>query len=156
MLPFFAFRNKTFIHTIIIQLYFLDMTMEVLNPTTDSPIHAHGLGLGASGLVRKKSWLEQCWSRISKSLRRLQSTGEHTKIRPRIAELMAIRSASMALGSWRLTDTTLYVTLEPCAMCAEPSFRLELPVSCLAHGIRRPAPAGQSAILWQRPGLITR
>lgn len=34
------------------------------------------------------------------------------------AELMAIRSASMALGSWRLTGTTLYVTLEPCAMCA--------------------------------------
>jgi tRNA(adenine34) deaminase len=34
------------------------------------------------------------------------------------AELMAIRSASMSLGSWRLTGTTLYVTLEPCAMCA--------------------------------------
>jgi len=34
------------------------------------------------------------------------------------AELMAIRSASMTLGSWRLTGTTLYVTLEPCAMCA--------------------------------------
>ena len=34
------------------------------------------------------------------------------------AELNAIRSAAVALGSWRLTDTTLYVTLEPCAMCA--------------------------------------
>jgi len=34
------------------------------------------------------------------------------------AELTAIRSASMSLGSWRLTGTTLYVTLEPCAMCA--------------------------------------
>jgi tRNA(adenine34) deaminase len=34
------------------------------------------------------------------------------------AELLAIRSAAEALGSWRLTDTTLYVTLEPCAMCA--------------------------------------
>jgi tRNA(adenine34) deaminase len=34
------------------------------------------------------------------------------------AELMAIRSASMTLGSWRLTGTTIYVTLEPCAMCA--------------------------------------
>jgi len=34
------------------------------------------------------------------------------------AELMAIRSASIALGTWRLTGTTLYVTLEPCAMCA--------------------------------------
>jgi tRNA(adenine34) deaminase len=34
------------------------------------------------------------------------------------AELIAIRSASLVLGSWRLTGTTLYVTLEPCAMCA--------------------------------------
>ena len=34
------------------------------------------------------------------------------------AELTAIRSASLALNSWRLTGTTLYVTLEPCAMCA--------------------------------------
>jgi len=34
------------------------------------------------------------------------------------AELLAIRAAAEAMGSWRLTDTTLYVTLEPCAMCA--------------------------------------
>jgi len=34
------------------------------------------------------------------------------------AELQAIRAAASALGSWRLLDTTLYVTLEPCAMCA--------------------------------------
>ena len=34
------------------------------------------------------------------------------------AELLAIRAASAALGSWRLEDCTLYVTLEPCAMCA--------------------------------------
>ena len=34
------------------------------------------------------------------------------------AELLAIRAASTALGSWRLEGCTLYVTLEPCAMCA--------------------------------------
>ena len=34
------------------------------------------------------------------------------------AEMVAIREASAALGSWRLADCTLYVTLEPCAMCA--------------------------------------
>ena len=33
------------------------------------------------------------------------------------AEVIAIRSAAAALGTWRLTDTTLYVTVEPCAMC---------------------------------------
>ena len=34
------------------------------------------------------------------------------------AEIVAIGAASSTLGSWRLTDCTLYVTLEPCAMCA--------------------------------------
>ncbi len=34
------------------------------------------------------------------------------------AEMLAITQAAEALGSWRLLDTTLYVTLEPCAMCA--------------------------------------
>ena len=34
------------------------------------------------------------------------------------AELIAIREGARHLGSWRLLDTVLYVTLEPCAMCA--------------------------------------
>ena len=34
------------------------------------------------------------------------------------AEVLALRQASAQLGSWRLLDTVLYVTLEPCAMCA--------------------------------------
>lgn len=34
------------------------------------------------------------------------------------AELLAIQKASESLGAWRLTGTTLYVTLEPCFMCA--------------------------------------
>ena len=34
------------------------------------------------------------------------------------AELIAIREAAGVLGGWRLPETTLYVTLEPCAMCA--------------------------------------
>jgi tRNA(adenine34) deaminase len=34
------------------------------------------------------------------------------------AELLALRAASAALGRWRLDGCTLYVTLEPCAMCA--------------------------------------
>lgn len=33
------------------------------------------------------------------------------------AEIIAIRAAAAALGTWRLTGTTLYVTVEPCAMC---------------------------------------
>ena len=34
------------------------------------------------------------------------------------AEVIALRQAAAALGSWRVLDSVLYVTLEPCAMCA--------------------------------------
>ncbi|HYN20688.1 MAG TPA: tRNA adenosine(34) deaminase TadA [Thermoanaerobaculia bacterium] len=34
------------------------------------------------------------------------------------AEILAIRQAAERIGGWRLTECTMYVTLEPCAMCA--------------------------------------
>jgi tRNA(adenine34) deaminase len=34
------------------------------------------------------------------------------------AEILALRAAAVAVGSWRVLDSVLYVTLEPCAMCA--------------------------------------
>jgi len=34
------------------------------------------------------------------------------------AEILAMRAAAEALGGWRIPDSVLYVTLEPCAMCA--------------------------------------
>ena len=34
------------------------------------------------------------------------------------AEVVAMRQAAEKVGNWRLIDTTLYVTLEPCPMCA--------------------------------------
>ncbi len=42
------------------------------------------------------------------------------------AELTAIRRACRALGDWRLTGCTLYVTLEPCPMCAGAAMRARL------------------------------
>ncbi len=43
---------------------------------------------------------------------------EHKKDPTAHAEIVAIRSAASVLDSWRLDGCTLYVTLEPCAMCA--------------------------------------
>ena len=34
------------------------------------------------------------------------------------AEILALRAAAESLGGWRVPDSVLYVTLEPCAMCA--------------------------------------
>ncbi|OCS84876.1 tRNA adenosine(34) deaminase TadA [Caryophanon tenue] len=43
------------------------------------------------------------------------------------AELMAIQQACDKIGSWRLEDTTLYVTLEPCPMCAGAILQSRVP-----------------------------
>lgn len=43
------------------------------------------------------------------------------------AELTAIRRASRALGDWRLENCTLYVTLEPCQMCAGAIVQARIP-----------------------------
>jgi tRNA(adenine34) deaminase len=43
---------------------------------------------------------------------------EHRQDPTAHAETLALRAAARRLGSWRLLDTVLYVTLEPCAMCA--------------------------------------
>ena len=43
------------------------------------------------------------------------------------AEITAIRKASKIIGDWRLEDCTLYVTLEPCQMCAGANIQARIP-----------------------------
>ncbi|PSC77002.1 tRNA(adenine(34)) chloroplastic [Micractinium conductrix] len=52
------------------------------------------------------------------------------------AELLCIRSAATAVGGWRLLDATLYVTLEPCPMCA--GALLQARVGTVVYGARNP------------------
>lgn len=44
------------------------------------------------------------------------------------AEVLALRQAARHLGSWRLADCALYVTLEPCAMCAGAAILARMPL----------------------------
>src|SRR5215468_4169674 len=52
------------------------------------------------------------------------------------AEMIAITQAAEALGTWRLADCTLYVTLEPCPMCAGAIVQARIPR--VIYGARDP------------------
>ena len=52
------------------------------------------------------------------------------------AEVVAIRQAAAAVGDWRLIECTLYVTLEPCAMCAGAIVLARIPR--VVYGARDP------------------
>jgi tRNA(adenine34) deaminase len=61
------------------------------------------------------------------------------------AELLAIRAAAEALGGWRLPGTTLYVTLEPCAMCAGAIVLARIPE--VVFGARDPKAGAAGSVL---------
>ena len=62
------------------------------------------------------------------------------------AEIVAMRQAGKALGSWRLLECTLYVTLEPCPMCAGALVQSRL--ERVVYGCRDPK-AGAVETLFQ-------
>ncbi len=61
------------------------------------------------------------------------------------AEVLAIRAAAAALGGWRLPGTTLYVTLEPCAMCAGAIVLARIPT--VVYGTADPKAGAAGSVL---------
>lgn len=62
------------------------------------------------------------------------------------AEIIAVQKAAKKLGAWRLLETTLYVTLEPCVMCA--GALVQARVSRIVYGATDPK-AGATDSLYQ-------
>jgi tRNA(adenine34) deaminase len=69
------------------------------------------------------------------------------------AEMVALRAAGAALGSYRLTGCTLYVTLEPCAMCAGAMVHARIARLVFAATDPRAGAAGSVFNIVQHPAL---
>ena len=69
------------------------------------------------------------------------------------AEMVAIRAGARVLGDWRLLDTTLYVTLEPCAMCAGAIVLARIPRVVYAAPDPKAGMAGSLGDLLRDPRL---
>ncbi len=69
------------------------------------------------------------------------------------AEMLALTQAQEAVGDWRLTDCTLYVTKEPCPMCAGAIVHTRLARVVFGIGDPKGGAAGGALNLLQFPGL---
>jgi tRNA(adenine34) deaminase len=69
------------------------------------------------------------------------------------AEILAIRAAAEALGGWRLPGTTLYVTLEPCAMCAGAIVLARIPTVVIGAPDPKAGAAGSILDVLAEPAL---
>lgn len=69
------------------------------------------------------------------------------------AEISAIRKASRALGDWRLEDCTLYVTLEPCQMCAGAIVQARIPETVIGCMNPKAGCAGSVYNLLEEPAF---
>ena len=102
----------------------------------DSSPTSEQLGVGSSGLEVDEQYIRNALDLARESVKRnevpigaivvrnnsILSAATNRTVRDQDptahAELLAIREAASKLDTWRLDDCTLYVTLEPCAMCA--------------------------------------
>jgi tRNA(adenine34) deaminase len=69
------------------------------------------------------------------------------------AEILAIRAAAEALGGWRLPGTALYVTLEPCAMCAGAIILARIPTVVFGAPDPKAGAAGSVLDVLAEPAL---
>ena len=87
-----------------------------------------------------------------KVLARAHNQTEMLKDATAHAEMIALTQASAALGDWRLTDTVLYVTKEPCPMCAGAIVLARVPL--VVWGVSDPKRGGHTVFsILNHPGL---
>lgn len=85
---------------------------------------------------------------LSRAFNQVEMLGDATAH----AEMVALTQAEAALGDWRLTDVTLYVTKEPCAMCAGAMVNCRL--GRLVFGCPDPAAGAAGSVLTVTDGVL--
>ena len=93
----------------------------------DAKYMNEALALAAEAAERDEVPVGALVVRDGKVIARASNTREASRCATHHAEILAIEEACRVLGGWRLPDTTLYVTMEPCAMCAGAIINARIP-----------------------------
>ena len=92
--------------------------MENINLTDDEKFMEEAIKLALLAAERDEVPVGAVAVRDGKIIASAFNTREESKCATHHAEILAIEEGCRTLGGWRLPDCTLYVTMEPCAMCA--------------------------------------
>lgn len=92
--------------------------MENINLTDDEIFMEEAIKLALLAAQRDEVPVGAVAVRDGKIIASAFNTREESKCATHHAEILAIEAACRVLGGWRLPGVTLYVTMEPCAMCA--------------------------------------
>jgi tRNA(adenine34) deaminase len=126
-------------------------------PEQDPADHEHGMELALAQARRAEEHGDvPIGAALLRDNELLAAAGNERELRgdpTAHAEVLAIRAAAEALGGWRLADTTLYVTLEPCAMCAGAIVLARIPTVVFAAADPKAGAAGSVLDILAEPAL---
>ncbi|MBR3876408.1 MAG: tRNA adenosine(34) deaminase TadA [Clostridia bacterium] len=92
--------------------------MDNVNLTEDEKYMEEAIRLALLAAERDEVPVGAVCVRVGEIISSAFNTREESKCATHHAEILAIEAACRALGGWRLPGVTLYVTMEPCVMCA--------------------------------------
>ncbi len=106
---------------------YLDNILPPEDPREDEKFMRHALSLAAVAEGLDEVPVGAVAVRNGEIIAEAYNMREHDKCATHHAELLAIERACAALGGWRLPGVTLYVTMEPCPMCAGAIINARIP-----------------------------
>jgi tRNA(adenine34) deaminase len=123
------------------------------NLQTDADFMREALRLAEKAFAKEEVPVGAVIVREGRIIARAYNQVELLKDATAHAEMLAITEAEAAVGDWRLNDCDLYVTKEPCAMCAGALVHVRMRRVIFGCADERSGAAGSMINLLQLPGL---
>lgn len=134
-------------------LHFLAMDEPIIDLHSDAHFMGEALRLAARAYEAEEVPVGAVVVRAGRIIARAWNQVELLKDATAHAEMLALTQAQEAVGDWRLTDCTLYVTKEPCPMCAGAMVHTRLARVVFGAGDPKGGAAGGALNLLQFPTL---